>query len=129
MKRLSLKNCGPGLGLSLMAWNRANINDIIQSLDCGVDAVAISISTSDIHIKHKLRSTREQHRKIWSKLLNLPKTWGLYICKCRGSSRTDFEFLVKFALATKESRSRQAALLRYSRNIRDPLRPMRLSLS
>ena len=44
---------------SIMAWNRAVISDIEQSIDCGVDAVAISISVSDIHIKNKLRTSRE----------------------------------------------------------------------
>ena len=44
---------------SIMAWNRAVISDIEQSIDCGVDAVAISVSVSDIHIKHKLKTSRE----------------------------------------------------------------------
>lgn len=47
------------LKASIMGWNRAVIKDIQASIDCGVDAVAISISTSDIHIKDKLKSTRE----------------------------------------------------------------------
>jgi homocitrate synthase NifV len=50
-----------GLKSSIMAWNRAVIADIKESLDCGVDAVAISISTSDIHIQHKLQTTREKY--------------------------------------------------------------------
>ena len=37
-----------------MAWNRAVITDIEQSIDCGVDAVAIS-HRLDIHIEHKLK--------------------------------------------------------------------------
>ncbi len=49
-----------GLKASIMGWNRANINDIQASVHCGVDAVAISISTSDIHIKYKLQSSREK---------------------------------------------------------------------
>ena len=49
-----------GLNARVMAWNRAVISDIQESLRCGVDAVAISIATSDIHIKDKLRSTREE---------------------------------------------------------------------
>ncbi|MDU7439111.1 MAG: homoaconitate hydratase, partial [Clostridium sp.] len=44
---------------SIMAWNRAVISDIEQSIDCGVDAVAISTSVSDIHIQHKLKKSRE----------------------------------------------------------------------
>ena len=34
---------GLNLKSSIMAWNRAVISDIEQSIDCGVDAVAISI--------------------------------------------------------------------------------------
>jgi hypothetical protein len=40
--------CKLGLRSSIMGWNRAVINDIEHSLECGVDAVAISISTSSI---------------------------------------------------------------------------------
>ncbi|NLY31116.1 MAG: homoaconitate hydratase, partial [Firmicutes bacterium] len=47
------------LRASIMAWNRAVIKDLEASLECGVDAVAISISTSDIHIKHKLQTSRD----------------------------------------------------------------------
>lgn len=52
--------CQIGLKASIMGWNRPVIKDIEESIDCGVDAVAISISTSDIHIKHKLNTTRER---------------------------------------------------------------------
>src|SRR5664280_143400 len=41
-----------GLDTSILAWNRAVITDIRDSLDCGVDSVAISMSASDIHIEH-----------------------------------------------------------------------------
>ena len=46
---------GLGLNASILAWNRAVISDIQHSLDCGVNAVAISMSASDIHIEHKLQ--------------------------------------------------------------------------
>ena len=51
--------CKRDLKASIMAWNRAVIADIEQSIDCGVDAVAISLSVSDIHIQHKLKKSRE----------------------------------------------------------------------
>ena len=47
------------LNCSILAWNRAVVYDIQASLECGVDAVAISMSSSDIHIEHKLRQSRE----------------------------------------------------------------------
>ena len=93
-----------GLNCSLMAWNRANIDDIKHSLDCGVDAVAISISTSDIHIKHKLNSTREQVLENMVKATEFAKKHGVYISvNAEDSSRTDLDFLVKFALAAKKA--------------------------
>ena len=48
-----------GLSASVMSWNRAVVSDIQHSIDCGVDAVCISVSVSDVHIQHKLGKTRE----------------------------------------------------------------------
>ena len=47
------------LDASVLGWNRANIDDINTSIDCDVDSVAISMSSSDIHIEHKLKKSRE----------------------------------------------------------------------
>ena len=47
-----------GLKASVLGWNRANVVDIKTSIDCGVDAVAISLATSDIHIETKLQKDR-----------------------------------------------------------------------
>src|SRR5450830_227947 len=47
-----------GLKASVLGWNRANTDDIQTSLDCGVDAIAISLATSDIHIETKLKKSR-----------------------------------------------------------------------
>ena len=48
-----------GLSASVLGWNRAVVSDVQHSVDCGVDAVAISISSSDIHIEHKLGKDRQ----------------------------------------------------------------------
>ena len=52
-----------GLNARLITWNRALISDIKASLDCGVEAVDISLSVSDIHIENKLRKNREWVRE------------------------------------------------------------------
>jgi len=92
------------LKCSLMAWNRANIDDIKHSLDCGVDALAISISTSDIHIKHKLNSTREQVLEQMVAATEFAKEHGVYISvNAEDASRTDFDYLVQFTLAAKKA--------------------------
>lgn len=91
-----------GLRASIMAWNRAVVADIQQSIDCGVDAVAISISTSDIHIEHKLRTSREWVLESMIKAVEFAKQNGMYISvNAEDASRSDMEFLVKFGQAAK----------------------------
>lgn len=96
--------CKLGLKASIMGWNRAVIDDIKQSLECGVDAVAISISTSDIHIEHKLRSTREKVLESMVKATEFAHEHGVYISvNAEDASRSDPEFLLEFARAAKEA--------------------------
>ncbi|NLC10772.1 MAG: homocitrate synthase [Firmicutes bacterium] len=103
-KKVIKKIATLGLKASLMAWNRANIDDVKHSIDCGVDAVAISISTSDIHIKHKLQSTRDWVLQSMSKATEFAKKHGLYVSvNAEDASRTDFDFLIKFAKEAKDS--------------------------
>nr|WP_245523248.1 homocitrate synthase [Thermodesulfobium narugense] len=92
-----------GLKASIMAWNRAVIEDIKNSIDCGVDAVAISISTSDIHIKHKLKSSREDVLDSMSKAVEFAKSKGLYVsANAEDASRSEMDFLIKFAERARE---------------------------
>lgn len=93
-----------GLKASIMGWNRAVISDIEASLRCGVDAVAISISTSDIHIKYKLKKTREWVLESMVKATEFAKKHGVYISvNAEDASRTDMDFLLQFAKAAKEA--------------------------
>ncbi len=93
---------GMGLNASIMAWNRAVINDIKQSIECGVDAVAISISTSDIHIEYKLQTTREDVLRRMSDAVKFAKDQGLYVSvNGEDASRSNMDFLVEFALTAK----------------------------
>ncbi len=93
-----------GLKASIMGWNRAVISDIEASLRCGVDAVAISISTSDIHIKYKLRKTREWVLENMVKACEFAKKYGVYVSvNAEDASRTDLEFLSEFARLAKEA--------------------------
>lgn len=86
------------LKASIMAWNRANIGDLRHSLDCGVDSVAISISTSDIHIKHKLQTSKEWVLENMAKATEFAKSHNLYVSvNAEDASRSDFEFLTQFA--------------------------------
>ncbi|MDN5366528.1 MAG: homocitrate synthase NifV, partial [Thermacetogenium sp.] len=96
--------CKLGLKASIMGWNRAVIRDIEESLDCGVDAVAISISTSDIHIEHKLRSTRAKVLESMVKATEFAKKHGVYVSvNAEDASRSDPDFLCEFARAAKDA--------------------------
>lgn len=66
-KEIIKKIVKSNLKASIMGWNRAIIKDIQASIDCGVDAVAISISTSDIHIKRI--SLNLQERKVLDQMI------------------------------------------------------------
>ena len=93
-----------GLEASVLAWNRAVISDLDASIDCDVDAVAISISTSDIHIQYKLRKTREWVLDSMVKATEYAKSHGLYVSvNAEDSTRTEDSFLIQFAKAAKEA--------------------------
>ena len=89
---------------SIMAWNRAVISDIQQSIDCGVDAVAISTSVSDIHIQHKLKKSREWVLETMAKAVEYAKKQGMYVSvNGEDSSRADINFLVDFIEVAKQA--------------------------
>lgn len=93
-----------GLKPSIMAWNRAVIADLKESLDCGVDAVAISISTSDIHIQHKLQTTRTKVLQMMSEAVKFAKDNDLYVSvNAEDASRSDLDYLTEFALIAKHA--------------------------
>jgi len=92
------------LKTSIMAWNRPVISDIEQSIDCGVDAVAISISVSDIHIENKLRKSREWVLEKMVEGVEYAKKNGLYVSvNGEDASRADRDFLIKFMNTAKQA--------------------------
>lgn len=92
------------LKASIMSWNRAVIADVQASIDCGVDAVAISISTSDIHITHKLKSSRKRVLEDMTNAVHFAKKNGLYVSvNAEDSSRTEKSFLKEFATLGKQA--------------------------
>ncbi|MEG6616132.1 homocitrate synthase [Peptococcaceae bacterium 1198_IL3148] len=96
--------CKSGLKASIMGWNRPVIKDIEASLECGVDAVAISISTSDIHMKYKLNKSREWVLENMARAVEFAKKNGLYVsANAEDASRSDIDFLIQYAKVAKEA--------------------------
>ena len=93
-----------GLDASILGWNRANPADIAHSIDCDVDSVAISMSSSDIHIEHKLMKSREWVIDRLVESIEYAKAHGLYIsANAEDASRADKDFIITFAKAAKEA--------------------------
>lgn len=92
-----------GLKASVLGWNRANVADIRTSLDCGVDAVAISLATSDIHIETKLQKDRAWVLKTIRECVAFAKEAGVYVSvNAEDASRTELGFLIEYAKAAQE---------------------------
>ena len=85
-----------GLNARLITWNRAVRSDIQASLDCGVEAVDVSLSVSDIHIAHKLRKSREWVAEQLKQAVGFAKEHNLYVSVGgEDASRADLDFLVE----------------------------------
>lgn len=92
------------LNTSILAWNRAVIKDLKHSVDCGVNAVAISMPASDIHIDHKLKKSRQWVLDNIKEAVEFAKKKKLYVSvNAEDGSRADLEFLIRYANNAKES--------------------------
>lgn len=92
-----------GLKASVLGWNRANTTDIKASIDCGVDAVAISLATSDIHIETKLKKDRAWVLSSMREAVSFAKGHGVYVSvNAEDASRTDMGFLIEYAEAAAQ---------------------------
>jgi homocitrate synthase NifV len=92
------------LPTSILAWNRAVVGDVKHSLDCGVEAVAVSISSSDIHIEHKLQRDRQWVLDSIERAVGFAKDHDLYVSvNAEDASRADPDFLITFARTAKEA--------------------------
>lgn len=98
------KVASAGLNAKICALCRCTQGDIDAALDCDVDDIHVFIATSDIHLKHKLKTTREQaqEKAIWA--VDYVKAHGRR-CEfsCEDATRTDLDFLKKMHLAVQEA--------------------------
>jgi len=93
-----------GLRSSVLGWTRANTNDIKTTLETGVDAIAISLATSDIHIETKLQKDRPWVLSTISEAVAFAKAHNpdTYVSvNAEDASRTELGFLVEYAKAAK----------------------------
>lgn len=90
-----------GLKASVMAWCRATADDVEAAIACQVDAVEISSPVSDLHIAHKLRSSRAAVIDATVAAVALARRHGgLYVSVgMEDASRADEEFMPEYIRA------------------------------
>jgi homocitrate synthase NifV len=92
-----------GLSARLITWNRALIPDIEASISCGITAVDISLSVSDIMIENKINKSREWVKDQLKRALGFAKEKELYVCVGgEDASRADINFLIDLLRIAQE---------------------------
>jgi homocitrate synthase NifV len=94
-----------GLRSSVLGWTRANTRDIRTTIDTGVDALAISLATSDIHIETKLQKDRAWVLDTIRESVAFAKDANpdIYVSvNAEDASRTELGFLIEYAKVAKD---------------------------
>ncbi|MBI2953334.1 MAG: homocitrate synthase [Chloroflexi bacterium] len=95
----------------LIAFCRPEMEDVLAAAACGVDAVTLSISTSDSHLKKKFNKSRQWVLERIVKATEQARKMGLEVtASAEDASRTDLDFLLEFYRAAKQA---GAARIRY----------------
>lgn len=89
---------------SILGWCRAVTEDITDAIECGLDAVCVSIPVSDVHIEKKLKKDRAWVHETITRAINFAKSHGLYVsCNAEDASRTRMEDLITFVRIAKDA--------------------------
>ncbi len=102
--RLVERIAGEGLNCSVLGWSRAVISDIKTTIASGVDAIEISLATSDLHIHSKLHRDRAWVLDTIARCVEYAKDRNLYVCVgAEDASRSDIDFLIEYAQAAQRA--------------------------
>ncbi|MEM4525048.1 MAG: homocitrate synthase family protein [Methanothermobacter sp.] len=96
-ERKSVKKiANEGLNADILALSRTKKEDIETAIDCDVDGIITFIATSDLHLKHKLKLTKEQALNVCMNSIEYAKDHGIFVAfSAEDATRTDLEFLKK----------------------------------
>ncbi len=93
-----------GFSASIAAPARALHSDIDACIDCGVDEIPLFIASSNLHLKYKLKMTREEVLDRVSDSIGYAKDHGVVVdFILEDSSRSEFDFLVEIYKTAIES--------------------------
>lgn len=84
-----------GLASKISTWNRLNIDDIKESMECGNVTIHISVPSSDIQIKSKLKKDKQWVIEHLKKCVNFCREKGFEVTiGLEDASRADIDFLM-----------------------------------
>jgi len=93
-----------GLSCEVVGLARANKLDIDKALSAGVESVHVFIATSDLHLKHKLKLTREQVLdRITESVAYAKKHARIVEFSAEDATRTEVGYLAKAYQAAEQS--------------------------
>lgn len=82
------------LDADILVLSRTRKEDIDMAIDCGVDGIITFMGTSDLHLKHKFKKTREEILNICINSIEHAKDHGLFVAfSAEDATRTDIGFL------------------------------------
>lgn len=86
------------------ALSRSSRKDVDVAIDCGVDYVHTFIATSDAHLRHKLKMTRDEVKSRAIDAIEHAKAHGLTVeFSCEDATRTDLDFLKEMHIAVQQA--------------------------
>jgi len=95
-----------GLKAEVLGLSRSNKKDIDAVLECGTGSIHLFIATSDIHLKNKLKITREQAIEKAVESIDYARSHGLKVeFSPEDATRTDLTFLKEFVSAVQEAKA------------------------
>jgi len=83
---------------------RSNKKDIDAVIDCGLGYVHTFLATSDIHLRYKLKMTREEVKARAVDAIEYARSHGLRVqFSCEDATRTDLDFLKEMHIAVQDA--------------------------
>ncbi len=92
------------LGPEIVALARSNKRDIDRALDADVDAIHVFIAASDIHLKYKLRMSREEALRRAVEAVEYAKSHGVTVeFSPEDATRADLNYLYQMVKAVVDA--------------------------
>ena len=84
------------LDAQILVLSRTKKEDIDMAIECGVDGIITFLGTSDLHLKHKLKKSKDEALNICMTSIEHAKDHGLFVAfSAEDATRTDLDFLKK----------------------------------